>query len=567
MQDPVVPMQVRVDSNPIDFIPVVRLTVPVYYTPPTFGLIPGDLFAFQQGDAFDLFYSDGVYDQQITYGPYGTTQNLSSVLFTGPTSDGYDIIMTGASNIILPTLLTTDVSGFLQLTSMPGPPTGNTGSEGELAYDTTTTDIYVHNGTGVWESLFYSSSVWEVATDTTPVDVIRADLTTVSDAASRVFMFGGQDTQIAGTRHMFDPVSAFFWGGTTNATATVFPTNYTSNTFVYGFENYLARTGALTITNCSILGGYINDMNANTNNATNNIIIAGFDNIIDSCSNCAIFAGSGNDFTACCNNCFTTASLSAGIAYTPAIPPGTNAVLQCGSIASIVGFFAMDNFTSSCTFENCGIYCCGADYAFMESFVSSTSVAQTAIIASNEIGMSIYTVASNLEQTAVISCDVCIVEPITQTSQSALISCDQEWLQSPVFDNSVMIATTSHNFTTSASRSAAFAANSEFFTMYDDTVSCNKLNVYGELSFAALLTDKNSIGTVTLSLGSVNVSPAYLTTNDHIILTCITALGTPGFLYVSARTNGVGPPGSFTISSTSVLDTSIVRYIIVNEVP
>lgn len=562
MQDPVVPMQVRVDSNPIDFIPVVRLTVPVYYTPPTFGLIPGDLFAFQQGDAFDLFYSDGVYDQQITYGPYGTTQNLSSVLFTGPTSDGYDIIMTGASNIILPTLLTTDVSGFLQLTSMPGVPSGDTGSQGELAYNSVVPDIYVHNGGGVWESLLsLSSEVWEVA-GTVPNGVIRANLVTVPDAAFRVFMFGGADPQAAGTRHMFDPVSAFFWGGTTTASATVFPTNYTSNTFAYGYDNYLARTGAFTITNGAMLGGEINNLNANTNNATNNIVIAGLDNTIDSCSNCAIFGGSSNDFTACCNNCFTAASIGAEIGYTPAVPPGTNAILQCGSIAGYAGFFTFDNFAGSCTFENCGIYCCGQNSAFMEAIASSTTVSQSAIIASDLIGVSFYTVASSMEQTAIISCDDCIIEP-TQTSQAAFIACDQLNITSPVFENSVMIATTSHNISSNVNRSAMFCANSVFFAMDDDTVYATKLYVYGELSFAALLTSANSIGTVTLVAGTATIATNYITTNDHIVLTCITALGTPGFLYLSARTNGA--PGSFTISSTSALDTSIVRYIIISD--
>lgn len=63
-------------------------------------------------------------------------------------------------------------------------------------------------------------------------------------------------------------------------------------------------------------------------------------------------------------------------------------------------------------------------------------------------------------------------------------------------------------------------------------------------------------GLVFLTSGAVVVANTSTTANSRIMLSNNGVLGTPGALYISARTPGVG----FTISSTSVSDSSNVAY-------
>lgn len=63
-------------------------------------------------------------------------------------------------------------------------------------------------------------------------------------------------------------------------------------------------------------------------------------------------------------------------------------------------------------------------------------------------------------------------------------------------------------------------------------------------------------GTATLSGGAATVSNTAVTANSRIFLTSNADGGTPGWLRVSARTPGT----SFTITSSSATDTSIVAY-------
>jgi hypothetical protein len=65
-------------------------------------------------------------------------------------------------------------------------------------------------------------------------------------------------------------------------------------------------------------------------------------------------------------------------------------------------------------------------------------------------------------------------------------------------------------------------------------------------------------GSATLAAGTITVSSSYVSASSKIFLTR-TALGagTPGHLYISAQS-----AGSFTITSSSATDTSVVNYII-----
>ena len=67
------------------------------------------------------------------------------------------------------------------------------------------------------------------------------------------------------------------------------------------------------------------------------------------------------------------------------------------------------------------------------------------------------------------------------------------------------------------------------------------------------------MGSATLVAGTVTVSNTSVTANSKIFLTSNADGGTPGFLRVSARTAST----SFTITSSSLLDTSTVAWLIV----
>lgn len=65
-------------------------------------------------------------------------------------------------------------------------------------------------------------------------------------------------------------------------------------------------------------------------------------------------------------------------------------------------------------------------------------------------------------------------------------------------------------------------------------------------------------GVATLSGGSITVSNASITATSRIFLTSQSPGGVTGSLSVNSRVNGV----SFTIRSSSILDTSVVGYLI-----
>lgn len=71
------------------------------------------------------------------------------------------------------------------------------------------------------------------------------------------------------------------------------------------------------------------------------------------------------------------------------------------------------------------------------------------------------------------------------------------------------------------------------------------------------------IGTAVLVAGTVTVANTSVTANSRIFLTSNTDGGTPGWLRVSAKTNAT----SFVITSSSILDTSTVAWMIVESIP
>jgi hypothetical protein len=82
------------------------------------------------------------------------------------------------------------------------------------------------------------------------------------------------------------------------------------------------------------------------------------------------------------------------------------------------------------------------------------------------------------------------------------------------------------------------------------------------------------LGTAVLSGGTATVKNPWLTADTRIFLSNTLAGGTPGFVYVSARTDPTvvtgdggtaGTPGSFTITSSSSTDTSRIAWMIVSS--
>lgn len=69
-----------------------------------------------------------------------------------------------------------------------------------------------------------------------------------------------------------------------------------------------------------------------------------------------------------------------------------------------------------------------------------------------------------------------------------------------------------------------------------------------------------AIGTATLVAGTVTVATTAVTGASLIFVTCQTPAGTPGFLRVANKVNGVG----FDIVSSNAADTSTVAWIIVS---
>lgn len=83
-----------------------------------------------------------------------TSSDLNTVLTNGNTSGGVDISMTASSDITFANVTSTATAGFLRVTNVTDTaPAGDTGAEGELAYDSTGNALYLHVGGGTWQQL------------------------------------------------------------------------------------------------------------------------------------------------------------------------------------------------------------------------------------------------------------------------------------------------------------------------------------------------------------------------------------------------------------------------------
>lgn len=126
------------------------------------------------------------------------------------------------------------------------------------------------------------------------------------------------------------------------------------------------------------------------------------------------------------------------------------------------------------------------------------------------------------------------------------------------------------NFPLSTVGSAAFTdsggAAEDYFIFQNDFSFPSQLN--GELRMENIAKglefkagSNARVGTATLVAGTVTVSNTSVTANSLILVTTQSAGGTVGGTYVTNKSAGVG----FDIKSTSVLDTSVVAYLIIES--
>lgn len=514
-------------------------------TPSTLALDPDDEFIArclyaQEDDTtgeFNLMFDNGVAMVQITNGSLGTG-TLAQVLSTGNTSGGTDIVVTSNGNISLAPAATNATEGFLRATHMPGAPTGNPGTlGGELAYDTVGNNLYIHTGGGVWVQPSAGSTVWTTATDASSAFVIRA--TPSSDA--RTLLFGGQNTEGAGKRLMFDPIIGSMFGGEVTGTQWDEFQN-TLDTFVMGYNhsilnftdvcvmvggsaNTLSSVGTYA---CAILSGTNNSINGNNPDScgimlgnANSLNNEYEDTVIIGCSTCAINSGVSSDDNAImsCDNCNFTAS--------------PDIIFNSGMFAS-----------STCTMNN------------------NSSISACAIISSDTCGF--IASGSPIRRSSIISCFNCQIGGGAGTYlQNSIIASQNCDITGGTTIRCAIIG--GNNHTISACQNTAIiggsgiTATADFGALYVPT-----LRVHGRLSMGTNVGPAaDRIGRVALVAGTATVTPVTITSADQIILTNISVSGVPSHVRITARTDGVG--GSFTITSLSAGDTSTIGWIILAE--
>lgn len=556
-------MRVANDETVHDVSPTKRFTCPLWGELPTFQFVEGNIYALRGGNAFDLWYNDGIYNHKLTYGSLGTNQNLASVLTTGNVSDGYDIVMTGTSSIVMPTLPTTATEGFVRLSHVQGIPTGDTGYKGDLAFNALSNMVYVHTGAGTWSPMFSGHCVWEAITvDST--NVIRTHLADVPDATSRVMLFGTQDTQGPGRRFMFDPQTAAFWGG--NATVifwNAFGLNETANTMLYGRDNSVELTGVYSVSNSVILGGEFNTLFNQWIDSTNSVI-TGYANSLSS-KRSAIMGGTFCQIIDVCADCVVLASENVQLHGKNLLAPFAGSeIRRCGAMGCDDFELTINAQTIVDTCENCGEYSgTGNKMQFQ-----GTANGQNAFMACSLCRIN----TTNLftaYQDSMLATVSGIINVQTNTSNVSLISCNTVNVQTPAnVTNSAFISVNANTLTNNMSNSVAIGLSStNLIGNTADTVHVPNLRTHGEISIQTSgLTPTNGIGTVTLDgFGQSGSIPAHLGPDDHIYLEYVSAspLTNPGAIWVSSRTNGA--PGSFQIQSSSASDSSVVGYTIVTE--
>lgn len=151
-------------------------------------------------------------------------------------------------------------------------------------------------------------------------------------------------------------------------------------------------------------------------------------------------------------------------------------------------------------------------------------------------------------------------------------------LASPTFTGTPTMPTGTIGVTQTAGNSTTALATTAFTTTADNlkaniaaptltgdvTLSTGNLLVTTIGKGIQVKTGTNAkIGTAVLVGGTVTVANTSVTANSRIFVTSNTDGGTPGWLRVSAKVNAT----SFTITSSSVLDTSTVAWYIVESIP
>lgn len=513
---------------------VERLTVPLDRVLTLTSRLGGRLFGQLNNGVFDLYFDNGLTNVRLTNGSMGTG-TLENVLSTGDTSGGINILATGGSNVVLPTaLLTTATNGFLRLTNVAGAPTGNTGSEGELAFDTVNNEVYIHVGGGVWSQPAMGCNVWVTADtmDAPPVSVIRAD--PASDLM--VLLFGGENTKGDGTRFMFSPTTGSFCGGTTFDTDWDNFDNCT-DCFLFGSGHKLSV--GVNCDCCVMVGGSGNTLNDSNvaGGMPYNVMLVGDNNTLTRTTQCCIIGGSSNTISQqAVDGCIMNSS---DCTINAANGSANNCVVSSNSCTigpnnvSRGGIYA----SQSCTINYTPLLIANVDSVILSCTGSSNRSQRSAVIASDNCHL----LSTSATSAIIASSGNCQI-----TGQASACS---------------IIGGSGHIITGTRNNSAVIGGQA-ITCAENNAVYVPKLRIHNRLFVRSTGAASDTIGRATL-VGGTAVVAINLAATDHIMLGSIenTGAGT-GALYVSARTNAT--PGSFTIVSTLPVNMQ-VGWMIIGE--
>lgn len=521
------------------------LVIPEYSANMGFTQTKGDIFTTKNGATHDLYYNNGLLNVQLTNGPNVASQTLQQVLTVGNSTDGTDIVLTGDSNVVLPTVATNAVSGFLRVTNTPGIPTGTTGSTGgELAYDSVSNAMYIYTGSGTWQPIGSGplTSLWEQAIDSSMVPVVRA----ISSVNDHVWIMGGaQNKNTIQNRFMWDPVGGSMCGGSsaTGSEWNPFPLD-TNNTMVFGDNHVLDSLGGLNINRSAMIGGFINIIAATINAVESSMILGGEQNVLENVTGSVVIAGNNNDMLFC-NNCNMSGCAVCYFLGQQLQRSGAHACSQCTILATSPSANNQMLSSKQCDFLNTG----GTNQCSAVASNLCTSIATTLTMYNN----------------AFVSCSNSTFGGNgSATTTSAMIACDNCTINNSSHVNCAIIGGSGHIHTSTTQRSVILGGQN-ITCAESDAVYVPYLQVYNKLTINSAGNSFDRIGQATLGVGgTVTVGMKDIPVGAHIRVSRMSAGGVIGALYVSSISPG--SPGSFTINSTSATDTSVVGWIILRQV-
>ena len=297
-----------------------------------------------------------------------------------------------------------------------------------------------------------------------------------------------------------------------------------------GDNNTISNAGTDT---CNVICAGIN--NEISGGSTETIIGAGSSNTISNSNQAGIIAGSNNDVISSANNCFVGA--------------GRNNVCTTGDWSCVVSgngntVTALNSFIGS-----------GSNNSITANAIRSGICAGSGNITDGARSIICAGINNNI---ATLSTDSCIMagsDNNLTTSATTMICAGI---------NNLVTATSGIVF--AGQRNTVTHTSSTIISGTDLSSTVVNRAYAQDIEYRSLAIDDTGgatsrIGLTTLVLGGSTIATQNLAATDTIHIYNSAVGGVPGALFISARVNGA--PGSFTISSTNLADTSTVAYVII----